>query len=255
MVFGYLFWQMDQSMRLFDVRNWLCEIYQYYRYVNESISIAPDTSEIRRFRMKIKYCFLLLITVLISMLFTVFVSAYVIDPIWGHGLYTIPSQMHMASHSTTNQRNRFQEALDIWNDACFSYDFLTYGGLIPMESEYVQDGYNSVTILPDPEEDTNAYTYHTVDYRVGSMYYIVECEINFNSNRPWYAGTGTCPSTSQDFLTVAIHEIGHVFGLGEFTNRFYNGIREPMYQNQEPGEMVRYVTQDDILGIHAIYLD
>ena len=242
-------------MRLFGMKKGYVRFINVFDMFMNQLTFPLILQEKRRFRMKIKYSFLLLFTVLISMFLTVFVSAYVIDPTWGHGLYTIPSQMHMASHSTTNQRNRFQEALDIWNDACFSYDFLTYGGLIPMEQEYVQDGYNSVTILPDPEEGTNAYTYYTVDYRVGSMYYIIECEINFNKNRPWYAGTGTCPSTSQDFLTVAIHEIGHVFGLGEFTNRFYNGIREPMYQYQEPGEMVRYVTQDDILGIHAIYLD
>lgn len=194
------------------------------------------------------------------MAFTVFVNAYEIDPIRGHGLYTIPSQMYMASHSTTNQRNRFQEALDIWNDACFSYDFLTYGGLMPIEDDYtvepnMEDGYNCVTILPDPEEGTSAYTYYTVDYPVGSLNYIVECEINFNKNLTWYAGTGTCPNNALDFLSVAVHEIGHVFGFGEFLNKYYNGIREPMYEITEPGEMHRYVTQDDIQGIHAIYLD
>ncbi|KAF8031796.1 hypothetical protein BT93_D0877 [Corymbia citriodora subsp. variegata] len=69
--------------------------------------------------------------------------------------------------------------------------------------------------------------------------------LHFDADEPWSAS----PSASDvDLESVALHEIGHVLGLGHSTDQ--NAVMFAVLTN---GAVKRDLRQDDINGIHALY--
>jgi hypothetical protein len=81
-------------------------------------------------------------------------------------------------------------------------------------------------------------------YSIGSST-ITQAGIIFNSNRTWSVYNGPAQAATIDFRRVAIHELGHVLGLG--------------HEDTVPAIMAAHVsnifnpTADDIAGVQAIY--
>lgn len=78
--------------------------------------------------------------------------------------------------------------------------------------------------------------------------HITQCDMRFNSNKNWYAGTGTPGSHQFDFLSVAIHEFGHCLSLGHSD---VDGA--VMAESIAAGKTLRSLHADDLAGIRAIY--
>lgn len=203
--------------------------------------------------MKLKHFIAFLTAILCGMTFSITATAY---EIWSRGLQSIPSDVCISSGTTTNQRNRLKDAMETWNDGCFGFECLAYDSIIAMEEYNVNDGINCITRLYYDDPGNNAMTY-AVETRypsLGNLWYMVEFDINFNTNsHTWYAGTSTCPNDEYDLESIALHEFGHVLGLHHYPDKYYDGIRAPMYAYTNKGEMHRDITMDDYNGIRNIY--
>lgn len=68
---------------------------------------------------------------------------------------------------------------------------------------------------------------------------------HYDAEERWSTNPG---NTQMDLQSVAVHELGHVLGLGH--SRDPNAI---MYFGIAPGVIKRVLTQDDIAGIQALY--
>ena len=79
---------------------------------------------------------------------------------------------------------------------------------------------------------------------------LTEADIEFASNTDWYASTGTSPrSIEWDFWGCALHEIGHIMGLGHVERKYYeNFIMEP-HCNGIGLIGPRYLASGDMAGI------
>jgi len=76
---------------------------------------------------------------------------------------------------------------------------------------------------------------------------IQQAGVTFNSNFEWGSYSGPVHEEVVDFNRVAIHELGHVLGLGHEDS-------EPSIMNSVISE-VNDITADDVAGVDAIYGD
>lgn len=80
-------------------------------------------------------------------------------------------------------------------------------------------------------------------FRSGGL--IIEANIIFNESADWDVYTGNLRSAVPDFRRVAVHELGHLFGLGHETR--LSAIMSPFTGDLEAPE------SDDLNGIAALY--
>ena len=80
---------------------------------------------------------------------------------------------------------------------------------------------------------------------------LVDGDVLFNSTKDWTTYSGPLRSYAHDFHRVAIHEFGHVLGLGhpDEHGQFVNAIMNSRVSN------IDRLQTDDIAGIRAIYND
>lgn len=81
---------------------------------------------------------------------------------------------------------------------------------------------------------------NTVDYRGGSSssFSTWGGSISFDSGTAWYFGaSATVPADQFDFYSTAIHEIGHVLGIGTATDQWTNKITDNKYTGTYSVEM------------------
>lgn len=74
----------------------------------------------------------------------------------------------------------------------------------------------------------------------------IEGDAHFDDDEFWTYAVRNDPSQPIDLVTVAAHEIGHSLGLGH--SQFADALMAPFYNGSH-----RYLSQDDVDGIRALY--
>ena len=112
----------------------------------------------------------------------------------------------------------------------------------------VPDGFNHVFFAAITEPGVIAFAATHGDFR-GSDQRIFEIDIVFNTLIP--IGIAASNGNVQDFLTVALHELGHGFGLGHTptTAQCQNAV---MFPSLAQGD-IKQLTSDDAQCIAALY--
>jgi len=72
-------------------------------------------------------------------------------------------------------------------------------------------------------------------------------DIHFDNDENWKKGSQTM-SEGVDFMTVAVHELGHSLGLAH--SPVYNAVMFPYYKGSSPAQL----DYDDILGLYQLYI-
>ena len=208
--------------------------------------------------MKIKTLLISAITAfLIVLLSTLTVVAYEYEH---KGLAQVPSAVYVSTAFSAKAQARCQDAMTTWNQTCFAYSCLTYGGTTTLSSFAVEDGQNTITFTQDLEAylgetffTKKKYTFLWLDW------YVVEFDININSCKDWFteeiahAITLNTYAGYFDMETTVLHELGHALGLAHTDQEFYNGYRVVMYPSCPTQTTVRDLSEDDRLGIVNLY--
>ncbi|XP_070503315.1 matrix metalloproteinase-25-like isoform X2 [Chironomus tepperi] len=72
-------------------------------------------------------------------------------------------------------------------------------------------------------------------------------DIHFDNDENWKKGSQTL-NDGVDFMTVAVHELGHSLGLAH--SPVYNAVMFPYYKGVSPAQL----DYDDILGLYQLYI-
>lgn len=163
------------------------------------------------------------------------------------------------SASGTSWNAAFNQAITIWNNAQVSFDLVSStpgsdpcagvdsdgDGLIDFPSDGIRNGagFNSFDCYDPFGDGTLAVTISY--YFTDKPDEVVEADIVFNSNEDWDVYSGTLGVGPTDFRRVAVHELGHVMGLGH--EETVTAIMHPYVSNLEVPQA------DDITGLAAIY--
>ena len=152
---------------------------------------------------------------------------------WSDDLSGLP----VASGSTTNDLvNSLQTAFQAWEDVA-ALDFQEAGGGVDITISYASFSTDS-----DSFNDGAAGT-ATWTPTGGGLNEPVDVRIEFNSDYSWSPFEDSNPSTV-NFFVVALHEIGHVIGLGHVNDP--TQIMNPVVSASELGD-------GDIEGAQVLY--
>lgn len=125
-----------------------------------------------------------------------------------------------------------------WNYAKFTFKFAADGCPDVRPDNYIEFG-----VLDDPTK--TAETSHPNEPETTHM---KKCSIRFNSAKRWNASNNPPASTQTDLMSTALHEFGHCVGLDDVD--MSGSVMSGMLQ---PGEMIRELTADDLVGRNKIY--
>jgi len=201
------------------------------------------------------FIFFILFSIAFSSIISV--SAYV----YAHkGLESVPCTVYLSNTLSSPAQARCRDAMTTWNETCFSYDCLVYGGTNNVASCSVEDDMNTVsfvnnmdTYLAETHITKKKYTFLWLDW------YVVEFDININPDYEWYTNISeTAISLAQydghvDLESVMLHEYGHALGLDHTEYEYYNGQRVVMYSYVPEQTIIRALSEDDRLGIVELY--
>lgn len=159
---------------------------------------------------------------------------------------------------TDGQTQRLlEQAFSTWaNVECTTLEFV-YGGKIrlSMKDVAIADGYDRKNVfkwvLPEdwPHDFDNAFAVTVPVYDLGNGR-LLDSDLLFLNSYEWSAGPGSI-SGHPDFLSIALHEIGHLFGLDHSPD--YDAT---MYFSAVSGEIhKRSLSLDDMRGVCYIYPD
>lgn len=158
------------------------------------------------------------------------------------GFSPVPASIEYYYDFSSETIQALRRACNEWNTADNDYTFLSMSGA----------HYNSSTTFPykngknqiiRAKRGTNSYLMkHEMASGIsGSVSY--EGDIDINVSHPF----GTA-DTSYDTETAFVHELGHLLGLGHSGATY-----TVMSGKQAKGERNRYLYEDDVNGIQAIY--
>lgn len=187
--------------------------------------------------------------------------AYVYD---SDGLQSLPVNVYFSSsiESDAAAKARCLAAMATWNDTCFAYDVLVYKGSTT-ERGAVADGFNTVYSAIGDYQYLGLTVLTKEDKGIlwWKKTYVVEFDMNLNKNVFWYkdsSETGLQEMASQGYLnyydmqSVALHEFGHVLGLGHPTSDTVNGVRNAM-ADTPPMTIVRNISEEERVAIVNLY--
>lgn len=177
----------------------------------------------------------------------------------------MPVQYYVANVGASGiSASQLQAAVDraftTWHNvstASVSAQFAGYTNAKPFED----DGRVVIGFLNEPdEEDTLGATNYTIDSVTGE---IIESDIFFNSTFPWSV-SASGDSDAFDLESIALHEIGHLWGLGHSAigeTELRSGGRRVIASGAalfpiafSPGNTKgRALQADDIAGISDLY--
>jgi hypothetical protein len=215
----------------------------------------------------IKFLLLCFTTVVVSFCLTIAVYAYNYA---NEGLKTVPTNIYFTDKlmAKENYYNRCMSAMETWNNTCFSYDCFDYKGMtiapfyeLDEDNNMVTDGKNTITSVlgySQYQGVTNVYTEST-----GILWwkktYIVEYDINLNSNVFWFVGENAHDLINgteyrYDLESVVLHELGHALGLDHSDTEYTaTGQRIVMYAYTSTRTVFRQLSEDDRLAVVNLY--
>lgn len=208
--------------------------------------------------MRIKTLFITAFSLFLIVLFsTLTIMAYEYEH---KGLATVPSRVYVSTDFSSGGQARCQAAMETWNETCFSYDCLSYGGTIHLSSAACEDDMNVITYvftasqyLGETYFTKKKYTFLWLDW------YLVEFDININTETNWFTNDNPHAITLEAFAgyydleTTVLHELGHVLGLAHTDQQYYNGQPVIMYPSCPSQTTIRDLSEDDRLGIVNLY--
>lgn len=194
---------------------------------------------------------------LLTFCLAISVSAY---EYWHKGLQSIPSDIYISTSVSSAANARCRDAMETWNDTCFSYDCLVYSGTTSTTTYAVEDDKNTITIASTTESYLGQTTATQKKYTfLWLNWYMEEFDININPKYSWYTLESETSITSStyanhyDLESMMLHELGHALGLDHAPDRTYNGARVVMYESMASQQITRALSEDDRRGIVDLY--
>lgn len=137
---------------------------------------------------------------------------------------------------SSTQISNMSSCVNKWNSAAGETIFEVSNSTHSKTNYYSRDGKNYIYMV-------NRGTEHLGEcYHPSSNGALIEFDINMN---PYFAWSGT---SSYDFYSIFLHEVGHAAGLDHSTNP--NAV---MYATFSAGETRRTLNFDDNAGMQDIY--
>jgi hypothetical protein len=148
---------------------------------------------------------------------------------------------------------RTKEAAALWNYEHFTFGFTadTRPAQCPGTSGRVFDGVNQISFGGDLGQFTLAVT---TRFFFAGTHDTLECDMRFADTFAWYTGTALpVPIGTQDWLSVAAHEMGHCVGVDHEDDDDISP--DPVMRTSISDGVRRLPTNNDLAGRNAIYGD
>jgi PKD repeat protein len=158
----------------------------------------------------------------------------------GSGGYTW--QFHTSFAQNTNAFNAFTRSAEEWR--CKTQMNWELGGTTTTNT-IARDDVNLVRFTKFSNSRLGVcYSWYSGCFSGGKVHwYVRELDIEFDSSRSWYYGTGNTPNSQFDFQSVATHELGHGCQLGHVIDN-----QKIMHWSIGPGQRKAVLSKSDIDG-------
>ncbi|NUM32286.1 MAG: matrixin family metalloprotease [Bacteroidetes bacterium] len=159
----------------------------------------------------------------------------------GKGGYTF--QMNYRFKNNNNMVNTFLKSLETWRCQTFmNWEVgrdTSINKIEPDQVNIVKLTKNANNVL------ATCYSYWNGCYVSGTEmeWYVTELDIEADSTRNWYYGTGNPSGSQYDFQSVISHELGHGHQLGHVI-----ASQEMMHWSISPGQKKSSLSSNDIAG-------
>jgi PKD repeat protein len=155
-------------------------------------------------------------------------------------------QMHTAFKNKTVAVNSFMRALENWRcGTLMNWDVAAETTV----NAITRDGVNLVRLTKFTDSRLGVCYSYWSGCGSGStlLWYVAELDIEFDSARNWYYGTGTPSGSQMDFESVATHELGHGHQMGHV-----NDSKKIMHYSIGNGQRKTTLTAEDLEGGRSV---